>query len=55
MKKISYELKVIETECECVKCHKKYIFKSKYFEPEDFNNMCPECYKEASKLKEDKQ
>jgi Zn finger protein HypA/HybF involved in hydrogenase expression len=45
MKKVSEALKEIEYECQCSKCNKTYIFKSKYFEPGDFDDMCPECYK----------
>ena len=50
MKKINDKLKVIECECECSKCNKKYIFKSKFFDPYDFDCMCSECYKEVNKV-----
>jgi len=46
MDNINEELKeIVGYECICSKCHKPFIFKSKYFDAEMFDNMCPECYK----------
>ena len=36
-------------ECECLKCHRIFIFESKFFDFYDFDGKCPKCYAEDNK------
>ena len=49
MEKINSELKTVKTKCECTKCHRIFIFTSKFFDYYDFDGKCPKCYQEDNK------
>ena len=37
-------------ECECPKCHRIFIFESKFFDFYDFDGKCPKCYADDNNI-----